>query len=100
MTKAVKAYEKRTNKALIHLLRQRNLKIIDLKQLFKCGENHVYNIIENHRIMTINEVLLLSATLDMPFVELVYLLHVNRKEVKGEDREVLSGLVEKYSKEQ
>lgn len=100
MTKGVKAYEKRTNKAFIHLLRAKNLKIIDLRQILRCGENRCYDVAENYRILTVDELLTLSATFDTSFLELVAMLHLNKSKLNTEDKQSLQSLIEKVEKEQ
>jgi len=99
MTKGVRAYEGRTNKAIIHLFRKRKQTILDIMPILRCGKSKAYKIAENYRILTIGELLMLSGCLDIPFIELVAMLHLNTPKLNKEQREGLEDIIKRVEGE-
>ena len=99
MTKGVKPYHNRTNKAFLGLFLKKKLTIEAMAKSLNVSIVTAMKYLDNPLTMRLNQLLLLSGYLDIPFIELVYLLHYNKAKVLKEDKEVLSGLVGKYSKE-
>jgi hypothetical protein len=84
------------------LLREKKRTVLDVCKVMGLGYSQTFKLLNNPFTMRLNQLMLLSGYLDIPLLELVAKLQYNvrAKELSKEQKGLLSGLVEKYSKTQ
>ena len=100
MLKGIKLENTKINPVLRYQLNRHKFTTKEICKLFNLCKPTTLKLLYNPYNMTINQLLLLSGRLGLPYIELVYMLHLNKPKLSVSDKATLLDIVNKVEKEQ